>query len=161
MVRQVERSMQRVVLVNGSVSEIAARTAVVEGVGDHGCEYMTAGTVVVIGETGRNFGAGMTGGTAYILDEKGQFEKKYNSDWVKIEKMKSEADVKNLMALIQNHAAYTGSQHAENILANWEAFLPHFWKVVNTTTATPSGTCPTQKKSCNSERAEEALDILI
>ena len=105
-------------------------TAVVEGVGDHGCEYMTAGTVVVIGETGRNFGAGMTGGTAYILDEKRQFEKKYNSDWVTIEKVTGEADIKSIMALIQNHAAYTGSQHAENILTHWEAFLPYFWKVV-------------------------------
>ena len=105
-------------------------TAVVESVGDHGCEYMTAGTVVILGETGRNFGAGMTGGTAYVLDKKGQFEKKYNSDWVKIEKVKGETDIKSLMALIQNHAAYTGSQHAENILTHWEAFLPHFWKVV-------------------------------
>jgi len=105
-------------------------TAVVESVGDHGCEYMTAGTVVILGETGRNFGAGMTGGTAYVLDEKGQFEKKYNSDWVKIEKVTGETDIKSLMALIQNHAAYTGSQHAENILTHWEAFLPHFWKVV-------------------------------
>ena len=127
-------------------------TAVVEGVGDHGCEYMTAGTVVVIGETGRNFGAGMTGGTAYILDEKGQFEKKYNSDWVKIEKMKSEADVKNLMALIQNHAAYTGSQHAENILANWEAFLPHFWKVV--TPPPPPLPAPVQLKRRAATRRE-------
>ena len=105
-------------------------TTVVEGVGDHGCEYMTAGTAVILGETGRNFGAGMTGGAAYVLDEKQQFEKKYNSDWVKLEKVTGEADVKNLMALIQNHAAYTGSQHAENILANWETFLPYFWKVV-------------------------------
>ena len=105
-------------------------TAVVESVGDHGCEYMTAGTVVILGETGRNFGAGMTGGTAYVLDEKAQFEKKHNSDWVKIEKVTGETDIKSLMALIQNHAAYTGSQHAENILTNWEAFLPHFWKVV-------------------------------
>ena len=127
-------------------------TAVVEGVGDHGCEYMTAGTVVVIGETGRNFGAGMTGGTAYILDEKGQFEKKYNSDWVKIEKMKSEADVKNLMALIQNHAAYTGSQHAENILTNWEAFLPHFWKVV--TPPPPPLPAPVQLKRRAASRRE-------
>ena len=105
-------------------------TAVVESVGDHGCEYMTAGTVVILGETGRNFGAGMTGGTVYVLDEKEQFEKKYNSDWVKIEKVTGEADIKSLMALIQNHATYTGSQHAENILTNWEAFLPHFWKVI-------------------------------
>ena len=127
-------------------------TAVVEGVGDHGCEYMTAGTVVVIGETGRNFGAGMTGGTAYILDEKGQFEKKYNSDWVNIEKMKSEADVKNLMALIQNHAAYTGSQYAENILTNWEAFLPHFWKVV--TPPPPPLPAPVQLKRRAATRRE-------
>ena len=105
-------------------------TAVVEGVGDHGCEYMTAGTVVILGETGRNFGAGMTGGTAYVLDEEEQFEKKYNSDWVKLEKVTGETDIKSLMALIQNHAAYTGSEHAENILTNWEDFLPHFWKVV-------------------------------
>ena len=72
----------------------------------------------------------MTGGAAYVLDEKQQFEKKYNADWVKIEKVTGETDIKNLMALIQNHAAYTGSQHAEKILANWEAFLPFFWKVV-------------------------------
>ena len=105
-------------------------TAVVEGVGDHGCEYMTAGTVVILGETGRNFGAGMTGGTAYILDKEEQFEKKYNSEWVKLEKITGETDIKNLLALIQNHAAYTGSEHAEDILTNWEDFLPHFWKVV-------------------------------
>ena len=105
-------------------------TSVVEGVGDHGCEYMTAGTVVILGETGRNFGAGMTGGTAYVLDKEEQFEKKYNSDWVKLEKVTGETDIKSLMALIQNHAAYTGSEHAENILTNWEDFLPHFWKVV-------------------------------
>ena len=105
-------------------------TAVVESVGDHGCEYMTAGTVVVLGEAGRNFGAGMTGGIAYVLDEKQQFEKKYNPDWVQLEKVTSETDIKSLMALIQNHATYTGSQHAENILTNWEVFLPHFWKVV-------------------------------
>ena len=127
-------------------------TAVVEGVGDHGCEYMTAGTVVVIGETGRNFGAGMTGGTAYVLDEKQQFEQKFNPDWVKIEKVKSESDVKSLMALIQNHAAYTGSQHAENILTNWEAFLPHFWKVV--TPPPPPLPAPVQLKRRAATRRE-------
>ena len=105
-------------------------TAVVEGVGDHGCEYMTAGTVVILGETGRNFGAGMTGGTAYVLDKEEQFEKKYNAEWVKLEKVTGETDIKNLLALIQNHTAYTGSEHAEDILTNWEDFLPHFWKVV-------------------------------
>ena len=119
-------------------------TAIIEGVGDHGCEYMTAGTVVILGETGRNFGAGMTGGTAYVLDEKQQFEKKYNSDWVKLEKVTGETDIKNLMALIQNHVVYTGSEYAEKILTNWEAFLSHFWKVV--TPPPPPPPAPVQLK---------------
>ena len=127
-------------------------TAVVEGVGDHGCEYMTAGMAVILGETGRNFGAGMTGGTAYVLDEKQEFEKKYNSDWVKLEKVTSETDIKNLMALIQNHAAYTGSQHAEKILTNWEVFLPHFWKVV--TPPPPPPPAPVQLKRRAATRRE-------
>ena len=127
-------------------------TAVVEGVGDHGCEYMTAGVVAILGETGRNFGAGMTGGTAYVLDEKGEFEKKYNSDWVELEKVTGETDIKNLMALIQNHAAYTGSQYAENILTNWEAFLPHFWKVVTPPPPPPPG--PVQLKRRAAARRE-------
>ena len=126
-------------------------TAVVEGVGDHGCEYMTAGVVVILGETGRNFGAGMSGGTAYVLDEKRQFEKKYNSD-IKLEKVTGERDIKNLMALIQNHAAYTGSQHAENILTNWEAFLPHFWKIV--TPPPPPPPAPVQLKRRAASRRE-------
>ena len=129
-------------------------TAVVESVGDHGCEYMTAGIVVILGKTGRNFGAGMTGGTAYVLDENGQFEKKYNSDWVKIEKVKGEADIKSLMALIQNHATYTGSQHAENILVNWESFLPHFWKVV--TPPPPPLPAPVQLKRRAASRSRRA-----
>ncbi len=119
-------------------------TAIIEGVGDHGCEYMTAGTVVILGETGRNFGAGMTGGTVYVLDEKQQFEEKYNSDWVKLEKVTGETDIKNLMALIQNHVAYTGSEYAEKILTNWETFLPHFWKVV--TPPPPPPPAPVQLK---------------
>ncbi len=119
-------------------------TAVVEGVGDHGCEYMTAGVVVILGETGRNFGAGMTGGTVYVLDEEQHFEKRFNSDWVKLEKVTNETDIKNLMALIQNHAAYTRSPHAQKILANWETFLPHFWKVV--TPPPPPPPAPVQLK---------------
>ena len=127
-------------------------TAVVEGVGDHSCEYMTAGTVIILGETGRNFGAGMTGGTAYVLDENGQFEKKYNQDWVKIEKVNSETDIKSLMALIQNHAAYTGSEHAENILTDWETFLPYFWKIV--TPPPPPLPAPVQLKRRAASRRE-------
>ena len=127
-------------------------TAVVEGAGDHSCEYMTAGTVIILGETGRNFGAGMTGGTAYVLDENGQFEKKYNQDWVKIEKVNSETDIKSLMALIQNHAAYTGSEHAENILTDWETFLPYFWKIV--TPPPPPLPAPVQLKRRAASRRE-------
>ena len=127
-------------------------TAVAESVGDHCCEYMTAGMVIILGETGRNFGAGMTGGTAYVLDEKEQFEKKYNQDWVKIEKVTGETDIKSLMALIQNHAAYTGSQHAENILTNWETFLPYFWKVV--TPPPPPMPAPVQLKRRAATRRE-------
>ena len=127
-------------------------TAVVEGVGDHSCEYMTAGTVIILGETGRNFGAGMTGGTAYVLDENGQFEKKYNQDWVKIAKVSSETDIKRLMALIQNHAAYTGSEHAEKILTDWETFLPYFWKIV--TPPPPPLPAPVQLKRRAASRRE-------
>ena len=130
-------------------------TAVVEGVGDHGCEYMTAGVVAILGETGRNFGAGMTGGTAYVLDEKGEFEKKYNSDWVKLEKVTSETDIKNLMALIQNHAAYTGSQHAENILTNWEAFLPHFWKIVTPPPPPPPGPVQLKRRAATRRKRKQ------
>ena len=129
-------------------------TAVVEGVGDHGCEYMTAGTVVILGETGRNFGAGMTGGTAYVLDEKQQFEKKYNSDWVKLEKVTNETDIKNLMALIQNHVAYTGSEHAEKILTNWEDLLSHFWKVITPPPPPPPAPVQLKRRAGWSERAQ-------
>ena len=127
-------------------------TAVVEGVGDHGCEYMTAGTVVILGETGRNFGAGMTGGTAYIFDEKQQFETKYNSDWVKLERVTSETDIKNLIGLVQNHAAYTGSEHAEKILTNWDDSLSHFWKIV--TPPPPPPPAPVQLKRRAAGRRE-------
>lgn len=105
-------------------------TAVVEGVGDHGCEYMTAGTVVVLGETGRNFGAGMTGGTAYVLDESGQFQTRCNSELIKLAPVTAEADVACLRGLIQRHAELTGSCRAKEILSEWDAFLPRFQKVV-------------------------------
>jgi glutamate synthase (NADPH/NADH) large chain/glutamate synthase (ferredoxin) len=105
-------------------------TAVVEGIGDHGCEYMTGGTVVVLGETGRNFGAGMSGGIAYILDEKGTFEKRYNPDMIGIERVTNEDDALFLQSLIERHAAETGSPQAKAIFANWQTALPKFWKAV-------------------------------
>ncbi len=105
-------------------------TTVVEGVGDHGCEYMTGGTVVILGETGRNFGAGMTGGIGYVLDENQEFEKKINPQLIKLERITDKADEDILVGLIQKHLELTGSHHAEKILNNWGAFLPFFWKIV-------------------------------
>ncbi|PQV65435.1 glutamate synthase (NADPH/NADH) large chain/glutamate synthase (ferredoxin) [Abditibacterium utsteinense] len=105
-------------------------TAVVEGIGDHGCEYMTGGTIVVLGQTGRNFGAGMSGGTAYILDEKLTFEKRYNPDMIGIERVQNTEDAEALKALITRHFEETASPQAQQILGNWEAKLPLFWKAV-------------------------------
>lgn len=103
--------------------------AVVEGAGDHCCEYMTGGVVVILGETGRNFGAGMTGGIAYVLDDKEAFEKRYNSQLVGIERLAEVEDVELVKSMIERHAAYTGSSHAKRILDQWEKFEPLFWKV--------------------------------
>lgn len=103
--------------------------AVVEGAGDHCCEYMTGGTVVVLGETGRNFGAGMTGGQAFILDEVKLFEKRYNPQLIRINRVTDETDKIALKSLIEAHLTFTGSPHAKKILDNWEEYLPHFWKV--------------------------------
>jgi glutamate synthase (NADPH/NADH) large chain/glutamate synthase (ferredoxin) len=104
-------------------------TAVVEGVGDHGCEYMTNGTVVVLGPTGKNFGAGMTGGVAYILDEEENFLSRYNSQLVVPTRLEDEEDISALKALIYRHLELTESQRASEILADWPAHQPMFWKV--------------------------------
>ncbi len=104
-------------------------TTVVEGVGDHGCEYMTGGRVVVLGATGRNFAAGMSGGVAYILDEKGDFAVRCNKQMVGLEKPDAN-DAAELRGLIERHAELTGSQKAKKLLANWEASLPKFVKVM-------------------------------
>jgi len=105
-------------------------TAVVEGVGDHGCEYMTGGVVVVLGQTGNNFAAGMSGGIAYIYDESELFDTRCNLDMVELESVTSEADNRQLRTLIENHCQYTGSLRAKMILDNWEAYLPMFVKVM-------------------------------
>ncbi len=105
-------------------------TAVVESVGDHGCEYMTKGTVVVLGPTGRNFAAGMTGGIAYVLDESGEFAARLcNRAGVDLEPVSDEADIELLRGLIAKHAELTGSPRAEWILENWAGMLPKFVKV--------------------------------
>ncbi|HZV80922.1 MAG TPA: glutamate synthase large subunit, partial [Geobacteraceae bacterium] len=104
-------------------------TAVVEGVGDHGCEYMTGGTVVVLGATGRNFAAGMSGGTAYVLDEQGDFAGRCNKEMVELEQL-DESDKATLKSMIEKHAECTGSARATIILINWEGYANRFVKVM-------------------------------
>ena len=105
--------------------------AVVEGVGDHGCEYMTGGIAVILGETGRNFAAGMSGGVAYVLDKSGKFQSlNCNMEMVGFEKVEADVDVAELKELITNHLNYTGSPLAEEILNDWESSLGQFVKVM-------------------------------
>ena len=104
-------------------------SAVVEGVGDHGCEYMTGGRVVVLGRTGRNFAAGMSGGIAYVLDEDGGFRGRCNAELIGFEEL-GEAGADELRALVEEHLARTGSAVAERLLADWASALPQFVKVV-------------------------------
>jgi glutamate synthase (ferredoxin) len=98
--------------------------AVVEGVGDHGCEYMTNGTVVVLGEAGRNFAAGMSGGEAYVYDPTGEFPSRLNDELVSLARVTVDADLRRL---VERHARYTGSQRATELLARWDAAW--FWHV--------------------------------
>jgi glutamate synthase (ferredoxin) len=105
-------------------------TAVVEGVGDHGLEYMTGGKVVVLGPTGRNFAAGMSGGEAYVLDDAGKLKGNVNLSMVDLETIDTPAEQAAVRALIQRHAELTGSERAAQILANWDALLPKFVKVM-------------------------------
>lgn len=104
-------------------------TAVVEGIGDHGCEYMTGGTVVVLGPTGKNFGAGMTGGTAYVLDAGDDFLSLYNDQLITAHRLSAEDDETLLRKLINDHAEKTESLLAKKISKSWELYKPHFWKV--------------------------------
>jgi glutamate synthase (NADPH/NADH) large chain len=133
-------------------------TAVVEGVGDHGCEYMTRGIVVVLGDSGRNFAAGMSGGIAYVLDERGDFERRCNLSMVELAPITAEDDAleqldhqggdlethglvdirhgmtrhdgRRLRQLIERHVHYTGSSRGRHILDNWNDYLPKFVKVM-------------------------------
>jgi glutamate synthase (ferredoxin) len=104
--------------------------AVIEGVGDHACEYMTGGRVVVLGRTGRNFAAGMSGGIAYVLDQAGDFERRCNREMVTLERLVNEAEIQEVEAMLRRHAEYTGSELAQRILANWPAMVPKFIKVL-------------------------------
>ncbi|MBD3314770.1 MAG: glutamate synthase large subunit [Chitinivibrionales bacterium] len=105
-------------------------TAVVEGVGDHGCEYMTGGVVVVLGTTGINFAAGMSGGIAFVLDENQLFDTRCNLEMVDIEPVPAKEDQELLERLVQNHVEATGSEYAARILRDWTEMLPQFVKVM-------------------------------
>jgi glutamate synthase (NADPH/NADH) large chain len=104
--------------------------AVVEGVGDHCCEYMTGGRVAVLGITGRNFAAGMSGGIAYVLNVKGNFDYFCNTGMVELSAVGDHDDLLELQKLINNHYLYTRSELAESILVKWDEYLPKFVKVI-------------------------------
>ena len=106
--------------------------AVVEGIGDHGCEYMTGGRVVILGKAGRNFGAGMSGGIAYVWDPENDFPKQCNTGTFELEPIATIDDILELKAMIKKHFLYTDSPVAKNILDNWEKNLRHFAKVMPT-----------------------------
>ena len=122
--------------------------AVVEGVGDHGCEYMTRGRVVVLGPTGRNFAAGMSGGEAFVLDEHGRFRDLCNTEMVFLEELVEEADVAAVRRLIEDHLRYTGSDTARRVLDEWDSMLPKFIKIM-----------PRDFKRVIAERAEREKDL--
>ena len=103
--------------------------AVIESVGDHGCEYMTGGRAVILGSTGRNFAAGMSGGIAYVLDENGDFSNYCNTETVDLVALDDKNEIKVLETMIRKHANYTQSERAWKILAFWEEMVPNFVKV--------------------------------
>ena len=112
-----------------AVRNSGAKT-VVEGIGDHGCEYMTNGTVVVLGPTGKNFGAGMSGGIAYIYDAEDTFPKKINPAMITIARLSANEEIELVQSLVQRHRDLTESQKAQSLLADWSLAQTRFWKVV-------------------------------
>ena len=104
--------------------------AVVEGVGDHGCEYMTGGVVVVLGQTGRNFAAGMSGGIAFVYDKDDDFSIRFNDGLADLETVEAPEDIATLRGLIEEHAEYTGSAQARKVLEDWDRTLPRFKKIM-------------------------------
>ncbi len=105
-------------------------SAVVEAVGDHGCEYMTGGRIVILGKTGRNFAAGMSGGVAYVLDDSGEFNAQINKAMVHIESLEDAAEIAEVRAMIERHRTYTKSDRAQQVLDAWEKYQPKFVKVI-------------------------------
>jgi len=109
--------------------------AVVETVGDHGCEYMTGGAVVVLGATGRNFAAGMSGGIAYVFDESGDFPSRCNRQMCTLEPLLDPEEIEEVRRMIKNHADWTRSPRALRMLASWDPCVPRFVKVLQKTTS--------------------------
>ena len=105
-------------------------TTVVEGVGEHGCEYMTGGVAVILGPTGKNFAAGMSGGVAYVLDEHNSLYKNLNKQLVITEKLDSKIDREELKALIEEHVKATGSKKGQDIIDNFDDYIPKFKKII-------------------------------
>ena len=124
--------------------------AVIEGAGDHCCEYMTGGVVVVLGSVGRNVGAGMTGGLAYFLDEDGGFPTLVNPEIVKVQRVITPAGEAQLKGLIEAHVAHTGSAKAQRILDQWTEYLPKFWQVVPPSEADSPEANPASEKVLSS-----------
>ena len=140
--------------------------AVVEGVGDHGCEYMTAGVVVVLGEVGRNFAAGMTGGVAYVFDELGNFDKRCNKELVTLVRVTQDRS-ETLRALVQQHFETTGSPRAGEMLCDWQRSRRFFWQIVTQAEAAsqriaepPLMTVPAFDRSTAAAAAEEMISNL-
>jgi glutamate synthase (ferredoxin) len=104
--------------------------AVVEGVGDHGCEYMTGGRVIILGRTGRNFAAGMSGGVAYVLDAEGRFQRRCNREMVELEALEGAEDLELVLGLIRLHVELTGSAVGARVLRDWDEMMPRFVKVM-------------------------------
>lgn len=132
--------------------------AVVEGVGDHGCEYMTGGRVIILGSTGRNFAAGMSGGVAYIFDPNNEFPSKCNMGLVGLEKLTDSEEISSVKKIIQTHVERTKSTLGADILSNWEKnvssfvkVMPHDYKRVLQTQA--KGNVPTEETTSKQESA--------
>jgi glutamate synthase domain-containing protein 3 len=104
--------------------------AVIESVGDHGCEYMTGGVVVVLGHTGRNFGAGMSGGIAFVNDEEGDFDIRFNPGLADLEEVTDPVDQAILKEMVEGHLLHTGSEKARDLLKVWDKSLANFKKIM-------------------------------
>ena len=129
--------------------------AVVEGVGDHGCEYMTGGRVVVLGKTGKNFAAGMSGGIAYVLDENRDLYKNLNKELVSLDQVTEKYDELELKKMIEEHVACTNSEKGKDILENFAKYLPKFKKILPYDYARMRQTIlAMEEKGMSSEQAE-------